>query len=107
MEITLSKKTNTIYGFAWDIATTISHLDGQEAVWAELFGDLSVFDIDGILNGQAAVEGLKTSEVYYARRPGNSGPFPIQKHRGIRFSTKQLIALGDRAGLNLSKFISN
>lgn len=107
MEITLTKKTNTIYGFAWDLTVAISHLEDAKSVWAEHFGELSVYDIDSLIGVQAEAEGYKTSEVYYARGVGNSGPFKLEKHRGVRFSTQKLIGFGDRAGLNLSKIISN
>ena len=104
--IILTKKSNTVYGFAWDITTTISHMADSKAVWAEIFGTLSVFDIDSLINVQAEAEGVATSEEYYARGVGNSGPFKVRKTRGLRFSTKKLIEFGDRAGLNLSTYIS-
>lgn len=108
MGITLTKKTNTIFGFAWDLAIAISKMDDQKAVWASLFGDLDVYGIEGILESQAEIEGLTTTEVYYAFNPGNSSRIlKAKKSRGVRFSTKKLIALGDRAGLNLSTIISN
>ena len=104
--ITLTKKSNTVYGFAWDIATAISHMEDQKSVWAEIFGTLSVFDIDSIISAQAEAEGYSTSEQYLARRPGNSGLTKFKKARGVRFSTIKLIEFGDRAGLNLSNHIS-
>lgn len=108
MEITLTKKTNTIYGFAWDLAIAISKMDDQKAVWANIFGDLDVYGVEGVLEGQAKIEGLTTTEVYHAFNPGNSSRIlKSKKYRGVRFSTQKLIALGDRAGFNISTIISN